>query len=373
MDFVSLSCFDLFPPRLWQGQEPPLPRSLSEPMELELKPLIRPNRLQADEVTLTESFGRFYAEPLERGFGMTIGNSLRRILLSSIQGAAAVSLRIEGVRHEFTGVPGALEDVNDIILNLKQTVFKMDGVHGVATILINKKGPGIVTAGDFELPDHVKILNPDQEIATLSEQGSLLMEVRVAQGRGFKSAEYPPFEDEEDIGIIPIDAVFSPIRKVAFRVSDARVGQRTDYDRLVMEVTTNGSVRPEESISFAAKILRDHLDLFIRAEDQLTSAVGGIDEKEGEGGVLDDLQAKLDKSIEELELSVRSYNCLEAASIKTIRDLVQKSESEMLKYRNFGRKSLSEIKQILKEMGLGFNMKFDEDGLPIPSNNDKDR
>lgn len=340
-------------------------------MELELKPLIRPSRLQPDPVTLSETFGRFSAEPFERGFGNTIGNSLRRILLSSIQGAAATSVRFEGIRHEFMGIPGAREDVNDVILNLKQVVFKMDGVHGRATIFLDKKGPGPVTAGDFEIPDHVQVLNQDQVIANLTTDGHLRMEVLVAQGRGYQPAIYGTMEDEDDIGIIPIDAVFSPVRQVSYKVSDARVGQRTDYDRLLIEVTTNGSVRPEEAISFASKILRDHLDLFIRAEDQQASAVSGAEAEGVEGAADSDIQRLLDKSIEELELSVRSFNCLEAASIKTIRDLVQKSESEMLKYRNFGRKSLSEIKAILKEMGLGFNMELDERGLPIASRDEK--
>lgn len=340
-------------------------------MELELKPLIRPTRLQADQVTLSDTFGRFHAEPFERGFGNTIGNSLRRILLSSIQGAAATSVRFEGIRHEFSGIPGAVEDVNDVILNIKQVVFKMEGVHGKATAFLDKKGAGVVRAGDFELPDHVQILNPEQPIATLSSTGHLRLEILIAQGRGYQPAVYSPMEDEDDIGIIPIDAVFSPVKQVSYKVMDARVGQRTDYDRLVMEVTTNGSVRPEEAISYASKILRDHLDLFIRAEDHQASAVSGADMEGGEISPDSDIQRLLDKSIEELELSVRSFNCLEAASIKTIRDLVQKSESEMLKYRNFGRKSLSEIKGILKEMGLSFNMKLDERGLPVPVGDDK--
>lgn len=339
--------------------------------QLDLKPLIRPTRLVPDKMTLSDSFGRFVVEPLERGYGTTLGNSLRRILLSSIQGAAATSVRFEGVRHEFTGIPGCREDVNDVILNLKQVIFRLEGVHGKTTIFLDKKGPGRVTAGDFEVPDHLKILNPDQHIAELSSEGHLRMEVLVAQGRGYMPAMYPEMEDEDDIGILPIDAVFSPIRKVRYEVSEARVGQRTDYDRLVLEVTTDGSVRPEESISFAGKILRDHLDIFIRIEDrEATMAEGmlGAEEEGGEGAA--PIQAILDKSIEELELSVRSFNCLEAAGIKTIRDLVQKTESEMLKYRNFGRKSLSEIKSILKGYNLGFNMKLDERGLPINLSSD---
>ncbi|MEQ8822227.1 MAG: DNA-directed RNA polymerase subunit alpha [Sumerlaeia bacterium] len=342
-------------------------------MELELKPLIRPSRLVPDRVTLTESFGRFTIEPLERGFGTTLGNSLRRVLLSSIQGAAATSVRFEGVRHEFMQVPGCREDVNDVILNLKQVVFKLDGMTDKTTIVLDKEGPGVVTAADFELPDHLHILNPDQYIAELTADGHLEMDVLVAQGRGYLAAQYPEMEDEDDIGILPIDAVFSPIRKVRYEVSDARVGQRTDYDRLVLEVSTNGSVRPDEAVSYAAKILRDHLDIFIRVEDRdhVAAEIAGGGEDE-EADAVASMQAILDKSIEELELSVRSFNCLEAAGIKTIRDLVQKSESEMLKYRNFGRKSLSEIKAILKAYGLTFNMKLDDRGLPVNMGSDKD-
>lgn len=340
-------------------------------MDLEIKPLIRPTRLVPDPVTLSETYGKFTAEPFERGFGATIGNSLRRVLLSSIQGAAATSVRFENVRHEFSGLPGATEDVNDVVLNLKQVVFKMEGVHGKATIYLEKEGPGVVTAGDFELPNHLQILNPNQVLAHLSESGSIKMEVLVAQGRGYQPAQYEQMEDEDDIGIIPIDAVFSPIRQVSYNVSNSRVGQQVDFDRLVMEVHTNGSIRPEEAISYASKILRDHLDLFIRAEDEHSSIVQGLEEESPEASKESDIQRLLDKSIEELELSVRSYNCLEAASIKTIRDLVVKTESEMLKYRNFGRKSLSEIKAILKDMGLGFNMQFDERGMPVPAGDDK--
>ena len=335
-------------------------------MDLELKPLIRPTRLVPDKLTLSDTFGRFTVEPLERGFGTTLGNSLRRVLLSSIQGAAATSVRFEGVRHEFTSIPGAREDVNDVILNLKQVVFKIDPSLGKTTVFLNKKGPGRVTAADFELSEGIEVLNPEQHIAELTKDGRLELEVLVAMGRGYMPANYPEMEDEDDIGILPIDAVFSPIRKVRYEVSDARVGQRTDYDRLVLEVTTNGSVRPEEAISFASKILRDHLDIFIRVEDREAAfAEGGrAEEEEGVEGAAP-IQAILDKSIEELELSVRSFNCLEAAGIKTIRDLVQKTESEMLKYRNFGRKSLSEIKAILKQYNLGFNMKLDERGVPV--------
>jgi DNA-directed RNA polymerase subunit alpha len=264
-----------------------------------------------------------------------------------------------------------MEDVNDVILNIKQVVFKMSGVHGSDTVELEAKGPGVVRAGDLTLPDCLQVLNPDQPIVTLSKDGRIRMDIMVSQGRGYQPAVYGPMEDESDIGVIPIDAVFSPVRQVAFKVSDARVGQRTDYDRLTLEVTTNGAVTPPEAVSYAAKILRDHLDLFIRAEDQQASTLGGVDADGEERRADDDIHRLLDKSIEELELSVRSFNCLEAASIKTIRDLVQKTESEMLKYRNFGRKSLSEIKGILKEMNLSFNMKFDERGIPVPAGDNK--
>jgi DNA-directed RNA polymerase subunit alpha len=335
-------------------------------MELDLKPLIRPTRLVPDKLTLSDTFGRFTLEPLDRGYGTTLGNALRRVLLSSIQGAAATSVRFEGVRHEFTAVPGAREDVNDVILNLKQVIFRLNGSATDATITLKKKGPARVTAGDFQLPDEVSVLNPDQHIAEITDGAVLDMDVMVSAGRGYMPAQYPEMEDEDDIGILPIDAVFSPIRKVRYEVSDARVGQRTDYDRLVFEVTTNGTVRPEEAISYAAKIIRDHLDILIRVEDREAglgeAALLGL---EGDAEGVAPIQAILDKSIEELELSVRSFNCLEAAGIKTIRDLVQKTESEMLKYRNFGRKSLSEIKAILKQHSLSFNMKLDERGLPV--------
>ncbi len=342
-------------------------------MELELKSFMRPNRLVPDVLTASDSFGRFVAEPFERGFGTTIGNSLRRILLSSIQGAAATSVRIEGVQHEFSEVPGAVEDVNDLTLNLKQTVFKMDASLPKAMGMVDKAGPGTVRAADIELPEGVRVLNPDLVIATLTSGARLRMEITIEQGRGYQAAIYHTMESKDDIGQLPIDAVFSPIRNVKYTVTEARVGQRTDYDRLILEVTTNGAVTPGEAVSFAAKILRDHLDLFIRPEDAVLGARAGAAAGEGEGGEAGkgSTMPDLDKSIEELELSVRSYNCLEAAGIKTIRDLVQKTEGEMLKYRNFGRKSLSEIKQILKDMGLSFNMRLDEQGMPVMSGDEK--
>jgi len=338
---------------------------------MDFKPLIMPRRLyRVDDAKVGEAklaqdrFGRFVAEPFERGFGVTIGNSLRRILLSSIQGAAPVALRIDDVRHEFSGKDGVKEDVSDIMLNLKMLEIKMDsGARGGTTITLDEKGPKKITAADFQANPHITILNPDQPIATLSKGETMHMDVQIGMGRGYVPASEHKGEDD-DIGLIPLDASFSPVRNVRYFVENARVGQQTDYDRLVMEVTTNGSVTPEEAISFSAKILRDHLSMFIRAEEELVAVQEATDESE-ELSPMAEVEEKLDKSIEELELSVRSYNCLEAAGIKTIRDLVQKSEQEMLKYRNFGRKSLSEIKNILSEMNLSFNMRLDEHGLPV--------
>jgi len=333
---------------------------------MEPKPLVSPSALVCERETLTNNYGKFFAEPFERGYGHTIGNSLRRILLSSIQGAAVTSYRIESVKHEFTYLPGVKEDVTDITLNLKSLVVKLDGATE-GTLFLDVEGPMVVRAGDFQADPWVTILNPDQHIATLAEGGTLRMEVTVEQGRGYRPAQREELPEDEPIGRIPVDANFSPIRNVRYRVENARVGQETEYDRLILEVWTDGSVSPEEAVSYAAKILKDYMDLFITVEDQ-TRQIQEVLEEEEEVSPTAALQEKLDKSIEELELSVRSYNCLEAAGIKTIRDLVQKSESDMLKYRNFGRKSLNEIKTILKEMGLRFNMTIGPDGLPVDMN-----
>ncbi|MCX7016222.1 MAG: DNA-directed RNA polymerase subunit alpha [Candidatus Sumerlaeota bacterium] len=337
---------------------------------MDFKPLIMPRRLLCEKETLTDYFGRFFAEPFERGFGVTIGNSLRRILLSSIQGAAPVAMRIDGVKHEFMVKEGVKEDISDIMLNLKQLNIKLDaGARGSTTIYLDVKGPKKVTAADFETNSHLTILNLDQPIATLTKGATLKMEVQISSGRGYTPAAEHKGEANE-IGLIPMDAAFSPVRNVKYFIEDARVGQQTDYDRLIVEVTTNGTVRPDEAVSYSARILRDHLGLFIRAEDEMAQVQEAPEEAE-EVSPVAEMQEKLDKSIEELELSVRSYNCLEAAGIKTIRDLVQKTEQEMLKYRNFGRKSLSEIKNILAEMGLSFNMKLDERGLPVVADEEK--
>jgi DNA-directed RNA polymerase subunit alpha len=341
---------------------------------MDFKPFIQPRELVADKDTLTETFGRFYAEPFERGFGTTIGNSLRRILLSSVQGAAVVAIQIADKNHEFDTIEGVVEDISDIILNLRGLKLRLAPGIDEVDISVNKEHSGdsdgqvYVTGADF-LTDggKVEIINPDHVVATLSKGGALRMDARVQLGRGYELAA----QIKQKLGIgdylgpICVDAVFSPIMNVRYAVEAARVGQRTDYDRLIMEITTNGTVKPEDALSYSAKVLRDHLHLFISMKDQAEELAQQEEEQRAADAVAA-LEEKLDKSIEELELSVRSYNCLEAAGIKTIRDLVQKTEGEMLRYRNFGRKSLNEIKAILKEMGLRFGMEIDrESGLPV--------
>jgi len=331
---------------------------------MEFKPLIMPRSLHCERDTLTDTYGKFFAEPFERGYGVTIGNSLRRILLSSIQGTAPTAVRFEGVKHQFQAIDGVKEDVSDILLNLKSLIFKMSEETFETAIHLDVRGPKTVTGADFELNQDVEVLNPEQPVATLSKGARLAMDVEVRQGRGYEPAE-PGATDYDSIGIIPIDAVYSPVRNVKYTVEAARVGQRTDYDRLIMEVWTNGTIKPEDAIRYAARVLRDHLSLFVSIEEEAIVAPRAEEESD-EVSETQALAEKLDKSIEELELSVRSFNCLEAAGIKTIRDLVQKTENEMLKYRNFGRKSLTEIKNILKAMGLSFNMQIDpETGLPV--------
>jgi len=315
----------------------------------------KPKRLACE--TMTDRYGRFSAQPFERGFGTTIGNSLRRALLSSIEGAAITAVRIEGVLHEFSSIPGVVEDATDIILNLKQIPFKLlDG--DVKTLRVSRLEPGDLTSGDIETDGDVEVLDPNVHIATVSEGGALSIELRLKRGRGYVSADRN-FDDDLPVGYIPVDSVHSPVKKVNFSVEAARLGQDTDYDKLQLEVWTNGSVTPENAIGLAAKLIKDHMAIFINfQEDQHehTDAVAPVVKASGP------INDHLDKSVEELELSVRSYNCLKNSDIKTIRDLVQKSEPEMLKTKNFGRKSLNEIKDILSSMGLSLGMRFDDNG-----------
>lgn len=313
----------------------------------------KPKRLTCE--TMTDRYGRFSAQPFERGFGTTIGNSLRRALLSSIEGAAITAVRIEGVLHEFSSIPGVVEDATDIILNLKQIPFQLH-TSDAKTIRISRTEPGEMTSADIEVDADVDVLDNDIHIATVSEGGNLNIELRLKKGRGYVSADRN-FDDDLPVGYIPVDSVHSPITKVNFHVEAARLGQDTDYDKLLLEVWTNGSVTPEHAIGLAAKLIKDHMTIFINFEEEVEQPVEAVVIKSSQP-----FNEHLDKSVDELELSVRSYNCLKNSDIKTIRDLVQKSEAEMLKTKNFGRKSLNEIKDILNSMGLGLGMKFDENG-----------
>jgi len=315
----------------------------------------RPKRLDFERETLTDRFGRFYAQPFERGFGTTIGNALRRVLLSSIEGAAITAVKIEGVLHEFSPIPGVVEDATDIILNLKQIPLKLH-VDYTKTLYLRVDKPGIVRAKDIEGDADVEILEPEAHIATVSDGGKLHMELRLKRGRGYVSAD-KNFDEDLGIGWIPVDSVHSPVKKVNYLVEAARLGQTTDYDKLTIDVWTNGSVTAQDAVSLAAKLIRDHLNIFINLEDVAEQPAETQADQPGRAGALNE---NLDKSVEELELSVRSYNCLKNANIRTIRELVQKTEAEMLKTKNFGRKSLNEIKEILHSMGLSLGMRVDQ-------------
>ena len=324
-------------------------------MQKSWKDLIRPKRLEVEKETLTPFYGKFTAEPFERGLGITIGNSLRRILLASLQGAAITSVKIDGVLHEFSTIPGTKEDMTEIILNLKEVRLKLH-TEGPKTIRIKTEGPKVLKAGDILTGDAVEILNPDHYIATLSRDGKLSMEMLVKMGRGYVPAERNK-EENQPVGTIPMDAIFSPTKKVNYTVTNARVGQITDYDKLTLEVWTDGSLNPEEAIAHSAKILKDQLSIFITFEEEEEEEAEmsySEDEEEKEG-----INENLLRSVDELELSVRSANCLKHANIKLIGDLVQKTEAEILATKNFGRKSLNEIKDILAEMGLSLGMKLD--------------
>ena len=322
-------------------------------MQKSWKDLIRPKRLEVEKETLTPFYGKFTAEPFERGLGITIGNSLRRLLLSSLQGAAITSVKIDGVLHEFSTIPGTKEDITEIILNLKEVRLKLH-TEGPKTIRVKAEGSKVLKAGDILTGDAVEILNPDHYLATLSRDGKLSMEMVVKMGRGYVPAERNK-EENQPIGTIPMDAIFSPIKKVNYTVTNARVGQITDYDKLTLEVWTDGSLTPEEAVAHSAKILKDQLSIFITFEEEEETEISyseGEEEKEG-------FNENLLRSVDELELSVRSANCLKHANIKLIGDLVQKTEAEILATKNFGRKSLNEIKDILTEMGLSLGMKLD--------------
>jgi len=318
-----------------------------------------PRRLAADTETLTERYGRFSAQPFERGFGTTVGNSLRRALLSSIEGAAVTAVKIEGVEHEFSSIRGVVEDAADVILNLKQVPFMLHG-NEPKTLRISKNGPSEVTAGDIEGDADVEVLDPGLHIATLSADGSLNIEMRLKRGRGYVSADRN-FDEDLSLGYIPIDSVHTPVKKVNYTVDAARLGQNTEYDKLSIEVWTDGSVKPDDAIGLAAKLIKDHMAIFINFEEDTEDYSYQLQERPPLPR-----NDQLDRSVDELELSVRSYNCLKNAGIKSIRDLVQRSEREMLATKNFGKKSLGEIREILQGMGLDFGMQFDEQGNPIP-------
>jgi DNA-directed RNA polymerase subunit alpha len=316
--------------------------------------LIRPRQLDSDEDSATETYGRFSCEPLERGFGVTLGNGLRRILLSSLQGAAITSVRIEGVLHEFSSIPGVIEDMSDIVLNLKEVRLRMHS-EGPKSLRFHKRGPGILIAGDLlSEGSGVDVLNPEHKIATLSADADIEMEVTIGTGKGYIRAEMNKTE-EMPIGVIPIDSVFSPVQRVNYTVTPARVGRATDFDRLNLEVWTDGTVAPIDAVAYAAKILKEQLTIFINFEEPVEAPVALAEEPIP-------VNPNLFKSVDELELSVRSANCLQNANIRYIGELVQRTEAEMLKTKNFGRKSLNEIKEVLASMDLELGMTIE--GFP---------
>lgn len=313
--------------------------------------LIKPKALKVDQDTFSNFYGKFEAKPLERGFGITLGNSLRRVLLSSLYGMAITQVKIENVLHEFSTIKNVVEDVTDIILNLKNVRFSCDGKQE-ARVHIDAKGERKVLAKDIQCESGVEVLNPDLHIATLYANGHVKMEMKVKMGRGYVPSEKNK-EEGDEIGVIPVDSMFSPVKKVNYQVTNTRVGQRTDYDKLVIEVWTDGSVRPDDAIAYAAKILKDQYTVFINFEEDIEEDMPvKVDEKTR-------VFENLNKPVSELELSVRSANCLQNADIKFIGELVQRSEGEMLRTKNFGRKSLNEIKEMLHDMGLSLGMKID--------------
>jgi DNA-directed RNA polymerase subunit alpha len=317
----------------------------------------KPKRLSINAEESSPTHSQFTAQPFERGFGTTIGNALRRVLLSSIEGAAVTAIKIEGILHEFSPIPGVVEDATDIILNLKQVPFKLNA-EGPKTIYLESEAPGVLTSANIRVDSDVEILDKNVYLATVSEGGKLHIEMRLKVGRGYVSAD-KNFDDDLSIGYIPIDSVHSPVRKVNYLVEPARLGQMTDYDKLTLDVWTNGCINPQDAIGYAAKLIKDHMAIFINFEEQPEPKEERVDK------TVEVVNENLSRSVEELELSVRSYNCLKNANIKTIGELVQKTESEMLKTKNFGRKSLNEIKEILASMGLSLGMSLDEKGQPV--------
>lgn len=329
-------------------------------IERNWRDLIKPKALDVEKETLTQAYGKFIARPLERGFGLTLGNSLRRVLLSSLQGAAVTSLKIDGVVHEFSTLEGVREDVVEIILNLKEVRFKVFAEK--ITVAINFQGPGEVFAKDIICSDNIEVMNPHQKIATIESKVTFKVEMRIEMGRGYRAAENNKSSDLP-VGWMPIDSFFSPVRRVNYNVTQSRVGQRTDYDKLTLELWTDGSVKPDDAVALGSKILKDQLSVFLNFEEE-PEAVAEVQTEKGS-----QFNPNLYRSVEELELSVRSANCLQNANIRYIYELVQKTEAEMLKTKNFGRKSLNEIKEILGEMGLSLGMKLD--GFVAPAHGAK--
>ncbi len=318
--------------------------------------IVKPKRLEFDKKNKSEYYGKLSAGPFERGYGVTIGNSLRRMLLSSIEGAAIVAVKFEGIFHEFSSIPGVVEDVTEIILNLKQVNLQLTGEADSKRIYIKVSSPGTVCAKDITADPDVVVLNPDLPILTIDKSGEVEIEMIVRKGRGYVPADKHNIENES-VQMIPMDSIFSPIKKITYHVENTRVGQSTDFDALVMELWTNGGITPEDAVAHAAKIVKDHMQIFINFDEEPEPVQPQVDEKKQK------MLANMAKCVEELELSVRSYNCLKNANIQTIAELVQKTDGEMLKTRNFGRKSLNEIKEILEDMGLHLGMKVDEEDL----------
>ncbi|MFP6662672.1 MAG: DNA-directed RNA polymerase subunit alpha [Deltaproteobacteria bacterium] len=326
---------------------------------LNWRELTRPQKIEADAKTLKATYAKIECEPLERGFGTTLGNSLRRILLSSLRGAAVTSVRFENTLHEFSTIDGVVEDVTDIILNLKETRFRLHDGSEHTTARIDFEGPKAVTAADIESGPELEILNPEHVIANVGKGGRLTVDLTIQAGRGYVTADRNK-DENAPVGTIAIDSIFSPVRKVNLNVTNARVGQRTDYDKLAMEIWTDGSIRPEDAVAFSARILQDQLNIFINFEEPAEEKTIAREEEAS------DLNENLYKTVDELELSVRSANCLQNADVRFIGELVQRTEPEMLKTKNFGRKSLNEIKELLTEMGLSLGMRLDN----FPTRND---